>query len=115
MHCYKAYLLGYAKSRSMLTSQTRRNVHFVKFLEKCRELTENPLTMEIGNLLIEPTQRIAKYPLLFKGNKIFGERDYMSREQQDRRSLNTNDLLFFLRIRQRSSQLCPQDHLRLTG
>ncbi|KAF9285506.1 hypothetical protein BGZ74_001464, partial [Mortierella antarctica] len=66
MHCYKAYLLGYAKSRSMLTSQTRRNVHFVKFLEKCRELTENPLTMEIGNLLIEPTQRIAKYPLLFK-------------------------------------------------
>ncbi|KAF9326657.1 hypothetical protein BG006_009942 [Podila minutissima] len=66
MHCYKAYLLGYAKSRSMLTSQTRRNVHFAKFLEKCRELTENPLTMEIGNLLIEPTQRIAKYPLLFK-------------------------------------------------
>ncbi|KAG0074954.1 hypothetical protein BGZ93_001379, partial [Podila epicladia] len=66
MHCYKAYLLSYAKSRSMLTSQTRRNIHFAKFLEKCRELTENPLTMEIGNLLIEPTQRIAKYPLLFK-------------------------------------------------
>ncbi|KAF9427939.1 hypothetical protein BGZ94_003799 [Podila epigama] len=66
MHCYKAYLLGYAKSRSMLTSQSRRNIHFVKFLERCREMTENPLTMEIGNLLIEPTQRIAKYPLLFK-------------------------------------------------
>ncbi|KAF9377464.1 hypothetical protein CPB97_010185, partial [Podila verticillata] len=66
MRCYKAYLLGYAKSRSMLTSQTRRNVHFSRFLERCRELTENPLTMEIGNLLIEPTQRIAKYPLLFK-------------------------------------------------
>ncbi|KAF9393501.1 hypothetical protein CPC16_001867 [Podila verticillata] len=66
MRCYKAYLLGYAKSRSMLTSQTRRNVHFTRFLERCRELTENPLTMEIGNLLIEPTQRIAKYPLLFK-------------------------------------------------
>lgn len=68
MRCYKAYLLGYAKSRSMLTSQARRNVHFTRFLERCRELTENPLTMEIGNLLIEPTQRIAKYPLLFKGN-----------------------------------------------
>ncbi|KAG0027531.1 hypothetical protein BGZ81_005490 [Podila clonocystis] len=66
MRCYKTYLMGYAKSRSMLTSQARRNIHFSKFLEKCREVTENPLTMEIGNLLIEPTQRIAKYPLLFK-------------------------------------------------
>ncbi|KAG0335231.1 hypothetical protein BG000_007681, partial [Podila horticola] len=26
MRCYRAYLLGYAKSRSMLTSQTRRNI-----------------------------------------------------------------------------------------
>ncbi|KAG0236474.1 hypothetical protein BGW42_003380 [Actinomortierella wolfii] len=61
--CYRRYLLGYSKSTQMISRLLKKNANFQKFLDQRREAANN---MALADLLVEPTQRIAKYPLLFK-------------------------------------------------
>ncbi|KAF9972595.1 hypothetical protein BGZ73_004271 [Actinomortierella ambigua] len=63
MACYRKYLLGYSKSTQMVTRLLKKNANFQKFLDQRREMARH---LSLSDLLVEPTQRIAKYPLLFK-------------------------------------------------
>ncbi|KAG0264235.1 hypothetical protein DFQ27_001354 [Actinomortierella ambigua] len=63
MACYRRYLLGYSKSTQMVARLLKKNVNFQKFLDRKREMAHD---LALSDLLVEPTQRIARYPLLFK-------------------------------------------------
>ncbi|KAF9581154.1 hypothetical protein BGW38_001940 [Lunasporangiospora selenospora] len=60
---YKHYLMRYSKAQQIYSRLEKKSIAFQKYQEKCRDLAK---TGPLGNLLVEPTQRIAKYPLLFK-------------------------------------------------
>ncbi|KAF9127862.1 hypothetical protein BGW39_005498, partial [Mortierella sp. 14UC] len=64
MGCYKQYLMRYKRAQDAYTTLSRKLPAFKALLERCVQ-SNNIDTL--NNLLIEPTQRIVKYPLLFKG------------------------------------------------
>ncbi|KAF9366556.1 hypothetical protein BGX34_001101 [Mortierella sp. NVP85] len=64
MGCYKQYLMRYKRAQETHSSLTKKNPAYRALQEKCVQTTG---VQTLSNLLIEPTQRIVKYPLLFKG------------------------------------------------
>ncbi|KAF8943912.1 hypothetical protein BGZ47_004907 [Haplosporangium gracile] len=64
MGCYKQYLMRYKRAQDTYTTLSRKLPAFKALLERC--VQGNNITT-LNNLLVEPTQRIVKYPLLFKG------------------------------------------------
>lgn len=64
MGCYKQYLMRYKRAQETHSALTKKNPAYRALQEKCVQTTG---VQTLSNLLIEPTQRIVKYPLLFKG------------------------------------------------
>ncbi|KAG0289285.1 hypothetical protein BGZ96_007120 [Linnemannia gamsii] len=64
MGCYKQYLMRYKRAQDTYTTLSRKLPAFKALLEKCVQINN---INTLNNLLVEPTQRIVKYPLLFKG------------------------------------------------
>ncbi|KAF9955791.1 hypothetical protein BGZ70_010117 [Mortierella alpina] len=64
MGCYKQYLVRYKRAQETLSALSRKLPAFKAFQERC---AHNNGIQILPNLLVEPTQRIVKYPLLFKG------------------------------------------------
>ncbi|KAF9181359.1 hypothetical protein BGZ50_005570 [Haplosporangium sp. Z 11] len=63
MRCYKQYLMRYRKAQETHTVLTKKSPAFKALQEKCVQTQGIQI---LSNLLVEPTQRIVKYPLLFK-------------------------------------------------
>ncbi|KAF9101191.1 hypothetical protein BGX27_011583 [Mortierella sp. AM989] len=63
MECYKQYLMRYKRAQEMHSALTKKNLAYRALQDKCLQASG---VQTVSNLLIEPTQRIAKYPLLFK-------------------------------------------------
>ncbi|KAF9423962.1 hypothetical protein BGZ76_003590 [Entomortierella beljakovae] len=63
MECYKQYLMHYKRAQETHSALTRKNIAYRAFQDKCIQTSG---VQTVSNLLIEPTQRIVKYPLLFK-------------------------------------------------
>ncbi|KAF8930019.1 hypothetical protein BGZ58_008521 [Dissophora ornata] len=63
MECYKEYLMRYKRAQKTHTDLQKKSPAYRAFQDKCID-THGVQTL--SNLLIEPTQRIVKYPLLFK-------------------------------------------------
>ncbi|KAG0248454.1 hypothetical protein BG011_010261 [Mortierella polycephala] len=63
MRCYKQYLMRYRKAQETHTVLTKKSLAFKALQEKCVQTQGIQI---LSNLLVEPTQRIVKYPLLFK-------------------------------------------------
>ncbi|KAF9985302.1 hypothetical protein BGZ75_003174 [Mortierella antarctica] len=64
MGCYKQYLVRYKRAQETLSALSKKLPTFKAFQERCAQ--SNGVQI-LPNLLVEPTQRIVKYPLLFKG------------------------------------------------
>ncbi|OAQ29957.1 hypothetical protein K457DRAFT_74309 [Linnemannia elongata AG-77] len=64
MGCYKQYLMRYKRAQDTYTTLSRKLPAFKALLERCVQANN---INTLNNLLVEPTQRIVKYPLLFKG------------------------------------------------
>ncbi|KAF9948932.1 hypothetical protein BGZ72_009184 [Mortierella alpina] len=64
MGCYKQYLVRYKRAQETLSALSKKLPAFKAFQERC---AQNNGVQILPNLLVEPTQRIVKYPLLFKG------------------------------------------------
>ncbi|KAG0204783.1 hypothetical protein BGX33_008281 [Mortierella sp. NVP41] len=64
MGCYKQYLMRYKRAQDTYTTLSRKLPAFKALLERCVQINN---INTLNNLLVEPTQRIVKYPLLFKG------------------------------------------------
>ncbi|CAO3563803.1 unnamed protein product [Mortierella alpina] len=64
MGCYKQYLVRYKRAQETLSALSKKLPAFKAFQERC---AHNNGIQILPNLLVEPTQRIVKYPLLFKG------------------------------------------------
>ncbi|KAF9563419.1 hypothetical protein EC968_004851 [Mortierella alpina] len=64
MGCYKQYLVRYRRAQETLSALSKKLPVFKAFQERCAQ--SNGIQI-LPNLLVEPTQRIVKYPLLFKG------------------------------------------------
>lgn len=67
MGCYKQYLMRYKRAQDTYTTLSRKLPAFKALLEKCVQINN---INTLNNLLVEPTQRIVKYPLLFKGERF---------------------------------------------
>ncbi|KAG0359537.1 hypothetical protein BGZ54_009915 [Gamsiella multidivaricata] len=63
MGCYKQYLMRYQRAQETHSSLTKKSPAYKTLQEKCLQTSG---IQTLSNLLIEPTQRIVKYPLLFK-------------------------------------------------
>ncbi|KAF9970186.1 hypothetical protein BGZ65_011331, partial [Modicella reniformis] len=63
MGCYKQYLMRYKRAQETHSALTKKSPAYRALQEKCVQTTG---IQTLSNLLIEPTQRIVKYPLLFK-------------------------------------------------
>ncbi|KAG0280167.1 hypothetical protein BGZ95_011093 [Linnemannia exigua] len=64
MGCYKQYLMRYKRAQDTYTTLSKKLPAFKALLERCVQINN---INTLNNLLVEPTQRIVKYPLLFKG------------------------------------------------
>ncbi|KAF9350539.1 hypothetical protein BGX26_011291 [Mortierella sp. AD094] len=63
MECYKQYLMRYKRAQDAHSALTKKCLAYRALQDKCLQASG---VQTVSNLLIEPTQRIVKYPLLFK-------------------------------------------------
>ncbi|KAG0308270.1 hypothetical protein BGZ98_008441 [Dissophora globulifera] len=63
MECYKQYLMRYKRAQETHSALNKKSAGYRALQENCAQTNS---IQTLSNLLIEPTQRIVKYPLLFK-------------------------------------------------
>lgn len=63
--CFEIYCKGHRRASITLQSTIKSNSKFAKFLD---ETVHDPRScnLDLATLLLEPVQRLARYPLLFK-------------------------------------------------
>ncbi|KAF9913651.1 hypothetical protein BX616_009783 [Lobosporangium transversale] len=73
MQCYKHYLMRYKRAQEIHLALSKKSQAYRAFQERCIHTTG---IQTLSNLLVEPTQRIVKYPLLFKDLQILTKENY---------------------------------------